>query len=167
MMESKLTDEQSKPAPSAQAPSAKTALLIGIAPAIVVAIALIVGVLFFNNPEANRAQPSAASAQPSDGGVAVEDHITALMQRYVDALIAGDSTMFKSTLCQRVTSQSLDFQDSPPLEDDLPQLDDVTVLSATDSAATATVTVSVKDAPDLGSKTTQLQFIDEDGWKLC
>lgn len=163
-----MTDDQRSPAPAGKPPSNRTALLLGIAPAIVVAIALAVGIAFFNDPEANRPQPAADAEQTASAeGAPVEDQITVTMQRYVDALVDGDATLFKSTLCQQVVAKTLEFQDSPPLEEDLPQLDDVTVLSSTDSSATATVTVSVKGLPEYGSKTTQLQFVNEDGWKLC
>lgn len=167
--------------PTPSRPGDGKALLIGLAPAIVVVVGLIVGVVWFNDPAPadpapqtsaaldSGAQPPAgqAPAVGAPGDAAVTAEITATMQRYVDGYNAGDATLFRSSMCESRKVVASELLDGVPLEQDRAQLDGVSGVLVSGDTATAVVNASEEGSPELGSKATQLVFVNEDGWKLC
>ena len=147
-------------------------LLMGLAPAIAVVALIIVGIFVFNKPaapapgaESSATAQSAVGAGKSASGD--EDQITAVMKQYVDAINTGNATQFKALLCERVLVSAPDLEDAQPLEENRAQLDGVSDVRVADDTATALVTASEEGSPDLGSKSTTLQFVNENGWKVC
>lgn len=156
------------------------ALAIGLAPGIVVAVAVVVGVLAtgpgrYNNPapaESATGDGQAGAAQLAAGQAAGEVtadqvEITAVMKRYTQAQNDGDAASFRTTLCKSTLAGAPEFTDGPPLKEQRGQIDSVAEVRVTGSTATAVVTASFEDQPELGSKASQLLFVNEDGWKLC
>lgn len=150
-MEDQLTDHPKKDVLRG-GPTTGKALLIGLAPAVVVMVGLILGVVLFNKP----ASPPTVEAQ-----------ITTLMEQHVESFNTGDAAAYKATFCQRVLDVVGELEDKPPLEENLVQLDEVTDVQVIDDNATATVTVSQGADPEMPSQTVSQQFVNEDGWKLC
>lgn len=161
-------------------PGSGRALLVGLAPAIVTAAGLIVGLVWFNGPapdasaETGTAEPgTAATTTPSPattttaGDAAMTAEITATMRRYVDGYNAGDAAVFLSSMCESRRAVAPALPDGVPLETQRPQLDGVSDVRVSGDRATAVVTASEEGAPELGSKDTRLAFANEDGWKLC
>lgn len=147
-------------------------LLMGLGPAIAVAALIIVGIFVFNKPAApvSGAESSATTQSAAGGGksaAAGEDQITEVMTRYVDAINTGNATQFKTLLCERILASAPDLEDAQPLEENRAQLDGVSDVQIAGDTATALVTASEEGSPELGSKSTTLQFVNENGWKVC
>lgn len=168
-MEEQLSEQFENGAP-AKRRSTGSLLLIGLAPAIVVVALIVVGIFVFNKPVVPVSGSAlstkfAAGAGKSAGGDA--DQITRVMEQYVDAINTGNASKFKSLLCERVLVTAPDLEDAPPLEENRARLDDVSDVQVDGDTATALVTASEEGSPELGSKSTTLQFVNEDGWKVC
>ena len=144
-------------------------LLIGLAPAIAVVAALIVGVVFFNEPaEKAPESASAAAARPLAGTMTDEAEIARVITAYVHSLNVGKAEEFKATLCQRVLDTIGELPDAQPLDaQEQAQIDGVAEVRVNGDSATALVTASAEGAPAIGAKTTRVQFVNENGWKLC
>ncbi|WP_024794651.1 Rv0361 family membrane protein [Tomitella biformata] len=163
-----MTEHHEKP----DSPNTTKALLIGLAPALLVVVLLVVGGLLYTAPAPDSpatATPAVAQAEGSAAAGSTTDaaEITAVMQRYSDGMNAGDAALFKSALCESSQALTADLADQPPLESGRGKLESVSDVQVSGNTATALITATVEDAPDLGSKSTQLNFVNEDGWKLC
>lgn len=164
-MEDQLTDHPKKDVLRGGSTTGKS-LLLGLGPAVVVMVGLLVGVVFFNKPvDSTPGNPTSASAQADADSD--EAQIRATMERYVDGYNSGDAALFMSSVCERVLAVNGNLDDRPPLEEGRAQLNGVEDVQITGDTATASVTASEGGASEPESKTTTLQFVNENGWKLC
>lgn len=157
--------------------SGNRALAIGLAPAAVVAVGVVVGVLvtgtgLYTNPPAENGVAEnavAAPAGPATAGThaAEQAEITKVMEQNSRAQNDGDAASLRATLCKGTLAGAPEFEDGPPLTEQRIHIDSVTDVRVAGSSATAVISASVEGQPELGAKTTQLLFVNEDGWKLC
>ncbi|WP_024794657.1 Rv0361 family membrane protein [Tomitella biformata] len=93
--------------------------------------------------------------------------ITQTTNDYLTAVNSGKLDAIRAVSCKQVVDAiPADTTDGSPLAQQI-VVDSVDNIVVDGDTATADVTASLKDTPDVESQTESLKFVNEDGWKIC
>lgn len=102
-----------------------------------------------------------------DDPVDPDAQIRAVSEEFVAAANQGTGASVEGLLCKKtIDEMGGTIPDAAPAEPQLEisQFDEITINGDT---AIAKFTLAAKDQPDAGSMPTGLNFVNEDGWKVC
>lgn len=109
---------------------------------------------------------SASSAADAPAG-SIDAELKQAATNYLDAINTGKVDAILAASCQKVADELPEgTPDGEPLEQPI-VVDKVENVVVDGDNATADVTASLKDAPDVAPQTESLMFANENGWKVC
>lgn len=109
---------------------------------------------------------ASCSAAGDDTG-ADEDQIREITQAYITAVNTGAMTDVPALVCGRLRSTIPGGGQDLPESARKARIDSFGAISVDGDTATARVTLSVIGDPHTAPQTADMDFTNEDGWKLC
>ena len=96
-----------------------------------------------------------------------EAQIKQVTQEYVDVLNTGAATKLPGLLCKKLAdSAPADLKDGEPQQLQA-KIDEFNEIKIDGDTATATFTVSAEGDESVPTESIPMQYVNEDGWKLC
>lgn len=162
-------DQDTPGAPASADPHSKTGAnrkVITIIAAAVVAIVAISAILFVTLKD-DDAKSDTTSQTDAEAKAAAEAEIKSLTDAFIATANTGKVSGVKDLVCQQTLDLLGDqLVDEPPASPALmiSAFDKITIQG---DRAMAEFTLSTKDQPDVQSTKAALQYVNQDGWKVC